>query len=222
MTPKSLQSRLKIAKNAKFGSTETATETPTATPTVTDVPTEIPTATTTSTPTPQPTETATTPAPETDTPTASPTHAATFTLTPTDVPTETPTATPTLTSTPTATPTPDSNYLFNRVEILPCRPLHNDTRLEGHVYLDDQPVNGYSVVFSHEKDGQWATNPKISGPPDPDGFYAHNIGPGYNRSGNWHTWVVNETGARISVIASFNTEGEGGHCHLATINFYGQ
>ena len=80
---------------------------------------------------------------------------------------------------------------------------------------------GYRVVFSYEPDGNWVTQPAIT-QSTPLGFYTHIIGVGVARAGNWFAWMVDENNQRISVLASFTTDGPGGACNIVTVNFSGQ
>jgi hypothetical protein len=167
-------------------------------------------------PTPSPTITATVTPTETITPTAT----VTVTVTPTTTPTGTPTFTPTPTSTPTPTITPDPGYAFSRAVVESCAPNDGGTRIEGVVYMDNQPADGYRVVFSWQPDGEWSTPPTVSGP-NPPGAYTHIITAGYATAGDWWVWIVDEEGTRISPMAPFHSDGPGGACNVATVNFYG-
>jgi hypothetical protein len=122
--------------------------------------------------------------------------------------------------TPTATPTPEP-YLFGRGEAAACTPDDSTTRFSGVLYLEGQPVDGYRVVFSYEENGPWVTQPTISGPTPPGG-YTHIVGVGVARVGDWFVWVVGENGERLSVSAYFHSDGPGGACNVATINFYSE
>lgn len=188
--------------------TSTLTVTPTALPTVTMMPTLTPTATVTTTSTP--------------TVTATPTITMTPTLTPGATPTITTTVTPTPTLTPTSTPPPttDPGYLFSRAEVASCAPNDSSTRIEGVVHIDDQPADGYRIVFGWQPDGDWITPPATSGP-NPPGTYTHIISVGYATKGDWWIWIVGENDARVSPMAMFHSDGNGGTCNIATINFYG-
>jgi hypothetical protein len=176
------------------------------------------------TPTPTLTPTVTISAPPTMTPTVTVTRTETptitLTVTPTPTVTVTATLTPTATLTATATPTPEP-YLFGRAEVAACTPDDNTTRFSGVLDLDGQPADGYRVVFSYVENGPWVTQPAISGP-TPPGSYTHIIGVGVARVGDWFVWVVEENGERLSVSASFHSDGPGGDCNVATINFYSE
>ena len=170
--------------------------------------------------TPQPTSS---PSPTvTGTVTVTPTATTTVTATPTVTATVTPTGTPTFTPTPTSTPTstPDPGYAFSRAVVESCAPNDGGARIEGVVYQNDQPADGYRVVFSWQPDGGWSTEPAVSGP-NPPGAYTHIISSGVAIAGDWWVWIVDGEGARISPMASFHSDGPGGECNVATINFYG-
>jgi len=171
-------------------------------------------------PTPSPTITTTPTITSTPTLTTTPTLTVTTTPTATATPTVTATSTPTATVTPTATPTPASPYLFDTAEIADCQPNDQSSRFAGYVKRAGQPVAGYRVVFSYEPDGNWVTQPAIT-QSTPLGFYTHIIGVGIARAGNWFAWIVDENNQRISVLASFTTDGPGGACNIVTVNFSG-
>lgn len=131
------------------------------------------------------------------------------TLTP--VATNPPTATPILTPTPTASP-------VAQAVVVGCQPNNKGSRFEGYVYRNGQLVNGDRIVFSYEADGPWVTQPATAGTGAP-GFYSHIISAGVARAGSWYAWLVDQNKQRISTIAAFTTDGEGGACNIASINF---
>jgi len=171
----------------------------------------------------------------TPTPAISPTIAITLTVTPTPsipltpvatIPTVatipplttlTPVATPSPTATPVPTPTPTASAVAQAV-VVGCQPNSKASRFEGYVYRHGQLVNGDRIVFSYAADGPWATQPAIAGTGAP-GFYSHIISAGVARAGNWYAWLVDQNKQRISTIAAFTTDGEGGACNIASINF---
>lgn len=163
-----------------------------------------------------------------DAPVITPTATATTTLTVTPTATVRATATPTATVTPTlvitATPTvaptgtPTAPALA-QATVVGCQADNRGSRFEGYIYQGQQPVNGYRIVFSYEANGPWVTQPALSGGGNP-GFYAHIISAGVARAGNWHTWLVDQNNQRISTIASFTTDGEGGACNLVFVDFF--
>jgi hypothetical protein len=175
-----------------------------ATPTPSVTPSLLPTTPPTVTATPTPTNTATLTGTITPTATAPPTQ--TVTATPTTTATITPTATPTLT--------------FPTAEAPGCIPGDNGSRFGGVVTLGGEPVDGQRIVFSYEVDGPWVTAPAISGP-NPPGAYTHIISAGFSTAGNWVAWIVDAGGVRISGRAEFATDGPGGVCNVATVNFSG-
>lgn len=136
---------------------------------------------------------------------------------PTTIATPTPVATPTPTAFPTPTLTPTTTPLAQAV-VVGCQPDNRGSRFEGYVYRNGQPVNGDRVVFSYEADGPWVTQPTITGNNIP-GFYAHIIGVGVARAGSWYAWLVDQNQQRISTMAAFTTDGEGGACNIVSINF---
>jgi hypothetical protein len=148
-------------------------------------------------------------------------------------PSPTSTATPGLTpsSTPTPKPAPAS-YLFNGYAVPSCLPQAAGTWFEGKAYLHGQPADGYRVVFSGTPDGTWITAPAITGPTpdkpwDDHGHYSHIIRPaasGQPLAGDWYVWIVDQTGARISVVAKWRSTGPGPTgqgCNQAVVNFAG-
>lgn len=126
--------------------------------------------------------------------------------------------------TATASPTAGPALLFTRAELDgPCVPgnvANKRTDFTGTVFLNNQPADGYRVVFSHEPDGNWATQPITSGP-NPPGVYTHIISITFFRQGSWYTWIVDEAGVRISPMATFTSDGDANSCNHAVINFYG-
>lgn len=151
------------------------------------------------------------------------THTPTITATPKATPTVSPSPVATSTVTPTATPTPtrQAQYLFSKAEVVDCQPNNQGSRFSGYVKLAGQPVAGYRVVFSYEPGGNWATQPAITSA-NPLGYYTHIISAGVARSGNWFAWIVDADAHRISALASFTTDGFGGSCNVATVNFGSQ
>lgn len=149
------------------------------------------------------------------TPTTTPTITPTGTLTPTATPTATATFTPTATPTPTEQP-----LLFPIAQVAGCTNPGQGTRFYGTVRLNDQPADGYRVVFSYEADGPHVTQPALSGP-NPPGFYTHIISVGLT-PGNWFAWIIAADKQRISAIAAFTTtEGPDGNCNVVEVNFEG-
>lgn len=172
------------------------------------------------TPTPSPTLTPTLTITPTSTLTATLTPTATSSLTATMTATPTPAATPTPTSTPTPTATQTEQYLFPIATVAGCAPNNAQSAFSGTVTLNGQPSDGQRVVFSYEADGPRVTQPAITGP-NPSGFYNHIISVGGARQGTWFAWIVDATDKRISALASFTTDGNGGACNVVTVNFAG-
>lgn len=171
----------------------------------------------------------------TPTPAISPTRSITFVVTPTPNGPLTPVATiptvatipppttltPVATIPPTATPVPTHTPTASPVAqavVVGCQSNNKGSRFEGYIYRNSQLVNGDRIVFSYEADGPWVTQPAIAGTGAP-GFYSHIISAGVARAGNWYAWLVDQSKQRISTIAAFTTDGEGGACNIASINF---
>lgn len=156
----------------------------------------------------------------TGTPVETATPSTTITATPVESVTPTPTVTITVTQEITPTPTPTATLFFARAEVAGCEAGNTGTRFSGVVTVAGQPADGYRVVFRFgEGYGDWATNPVLSGP-NPPGFYTHIISAGFASAGPWSTWLVDEAGSPISPFATFATDGPGGACNWATIDFY--
>jgi hypothetical protein len=151
------------------------------------------------------------------TPTVTPTPTATGTPSTLPTPTHTPTFTPTVTPTSTPTSTPTPALRFRLADVVGCAPDDRSTRVEGTLYWNSVPADGYAVVFSWQPDGVWSSNPVVSGP-NPSGTYTHFIGVAV---GDWWVWIVDEQGQRISPMGAFSTDGPGGVCNVATVDFYG-
>lgn len=192
--------------------TEEVTDTPpiTVTPTVTATPTLLPTPTVT--PTLTFTETATATSQPTPTPPQRPVPSATATAPAT--------ATATSTSRPTSTPTSVAAPLRFTATLVNCEPYQNGSRFEGHVTIGEKPANGYNITFSYEPDGpKVPQQPAVSGSDGEPGHYAHILGAGVARMGDWFAWMVDSSGQRISTIATFHTDGAANRCNNATVNF---
>ena len=135
-------------------------------------------------------------------------------------------ASPTPTPTPSPSPTP-SAHLFSSFSVPACRPQAGGTWFSGVLTLEGAPANGYRVVYSATPDGVPITDPVISGPHagypgwNP-GYYSHIISVNQAIVGDWYVWIVNEDGARISVIAHWHSSGPTfSQCSDATVNFDG-
>jgi uncharacterized protein YraI len=126
---------------------------------------------------------------------------------------------------PTAAPAPSGNYEFNRAVLQRCDPNAGVTYINGTVYKNGSPVNGYNVAFSYAPDGPIVAS-ITSGPHAGyegwnQGFYSHILNPTGPREGNWSVWIVDGNGQRISAIGSVHTDGEAGDgkCQQAIIDF---
>jgi uncharacterized protein YraI len=117
------------------------------------------------------------------------------------------------------------NYEFNRAILQRCDPNAGVTYVNGTVYKNGQPVNGYRVAFSYAPDGPVVASIQ-SGPHDGypgwnTGFYSHILQIDGPREGNWFFWVIDSSGQRISAIGNVQTHGEAGEgkCQQAIIDF---
>ncbi len=127
---------------------------------------------------------------------------------------------------PTAVPAPSSNYEFNKAILQRCDPNAGVTYINGTVYKNGQPANGYEVAFSHAPDAEIVAS-ITSGPHGGGyegwnaGFYSHILSPNSPRMGNWFVWIVDGNGQRISAIGNVTTHGEAGEgkCQQAIIDF---
>lgn len=151
-------------------------------------------------------------------PIATTTPTAIATPTPTPTPSVNGTATPTTTATATATTTATATAQPYTAAVTGCTADERGSRFEGYVYQHGQPTNGQRIVFSYEADGRWVTQPTETGR-GAAGFYAHIISVGVARSGDWFAWMIDSSGARISTLAAFHTDGPGGQCNVFTVNF---
>ena len=131
------------------------------------------------------------------------------------------------TPTPSPTPATPGAYLFSSFSVPECRPQAGGTWFSGVLTLQGQPANGYRVVFSATPDGVPITDPVISGPHEGywgwnPGYYSHIISVNGAIVGNWYVWIVDENGARISVIAHWHSSGpDPDQCSDTTVNFDG-
>ena len=114
---------------------------------------------------------------------------------------------------------------FNKAILQRCDPNEGVTYVEGTTYRNGQPASGYKVAFSYAVDGPVIASVK-SGPHDGypgwrTGFYSHILSTNGPREGDWHFWIMNDSGKRISKIAHVHTDGEAGDgkCQQAVIDF---
>lgn len=125
---------------------------------------------------------------------------------------------------PTAAPAPSTNYRFNVAVVGRCDRQPAGNWFEGKTYVNGVPQSGYKVVFSYAPDGPWSTPPVVSGPHAgyegwDQGYYSHIINATGPQAGNWFVWVVDDTGARISEIANWQSTGPGEGCNQAVVDF---
>lgn len=156
--------------------------------------------------------------------------AATLTAQPTPVPP--PTNTP-LPPPPTNTPVPappnppPAPSGFFRGHVTPvCTGERNMTWFEGTVYINNQPANGYQVVFkSYLVPGdEPVTAPAVSGPHDgyttwPNGYYSHIVNDYFSKK-HLEIWIINNARQAISDRVHWDTDGPDGPCNKAVIDFY--
>jgi hypothetical protein len=103
-------------------------------------------------------------------------------------------------------------------------PQESGNFYRGKVTLDGLPLNGARVVYSWQPDGEWATQPVITGPHTgypgwQDGYYSHVVRTGAPVKADWYTWLVNESGERISPIAELHFDGPHGSANQAVVDW---
>lgn len=152
-------------------------------------------------------------------------------LTPTlPAPVNTPVSVATSTPSPTKATTSPAN-LFFRGQLMNCKATSVGTFFDGMVYVNEQPANGYRIVFRSSKGSGPATAPVISGVGHnytaqgnmnwPAGYYKHVIqGSVQNVAKTWVVWIIDEKGKAISDELFWNADGPGDGCNYATVNFY--
>ncbi len=123
---------------------------------------------------------------------------------------------------PTPEPTPASNYRFNVAVVGRCDPQEAGNWFDGKTYINGEPKSGYMVAFSYAPDGPAVASIQ-SGPHEgytnwDAGYYSHIINSAGAKAGSWFVWVE-ENGQRISEIANFSTDGPGGSCNQAVVDF---
>lgn len=128
-------------------------------------------------------------------------------------------------ATNTPRPTPRTSGFFKGSVNPVCTGERNITWFEGKVYMNNQPANGYKIVFkSYLVPGdQPATAPAISGPHEgytdwPNGYYAHIVNDHFTKK-HLEIWIINDTGAAISNRVHWDSDGTEGPCNMAIINF---
>ncbi len=134
-------------------------------------------------------------------------------------PTNTPVPAP-----PTAIPAPVSNFKFNSASLVRCDPNAGITYVQGRTLVGGQPQNGdWSVAFSYAANGPVVAQIKAGPHPGYEGwaqgFFSHILQTDGPREGNWFFWVVDPSGKRISEYANVQTNGSGGSCQNAVIEF---
>jgi uncharacterized protein YraI len=125
---------------------------------------------------------------------------------------------------PTAAPA-EPGLEFSRAILQRCDPNGGVTYVNGTVYKNGQPVNGYNVAFSYAPDGPVVAS-VISGPHAGyegwnAGFYSHILKSDGPREGNWFFWITDSSGKRISKVGNVHTDAEAGDgkCQQAIIDF---
>lgn len=140
-------------------------------------------------------------------------------------PTNTPVPAPAEEPTPAPTATPASSYKFNVAVVGRCDRQPAGNWFAGKTYVNGVPQSGYKVVFSGAgPDGEWATPPVVSGPHAgyegwDQGYYSHIINATNPVAGTWYVWIVDDSGARISEVASWTSTGPGEGCNEAVVDF---
>ncbi len=141
---------------------------------------------------------------------------------------------------PTNTPTPQPTkppYKFSVAKLEKCEPNAGITYVNGMVYIDHHPANGYIVVFSWTPDGPYddilglpsnlndlgcvSYKSGCAGNRDA-GKWSHILQQGKPREGEWYFWIVDtNTRRRISAIAHVHTDGTAGpgKCQQAFVVF---
>ncbi len=123
---------------------------------------------------------------------------------------------------------PPSQYKYSHATVVSCRPQAGGTWFNGYVKQGGQPVDGEFAVFSWAPDGAPVASIQVgphAGYPGWDhGYFSHIISVPQTRAGDWYVWIANGSGARISEIAKWHSDGkvpQGTGCNDATINFEG-
>ena len=100
---------------------------------------------------------------------------------------------------------------------------------DGLVTVDGQAVNGYRVVFKSAKvpGTTPATNPAVTGPQKDypgwaNGYYWHTVDGSapMAKDKSLEIWIINGEGDRISDYAYWQTNGAGGPCNYARVDFF--
>lgn len=129
---------------------------------------------------------------------------------------------------PPPTQTSAQSSVFFRGSVKPvCTGEKNMTWFEGTVYVNNQPANGYQVVFkSYLVPGdEPATTPAISGPHVggytnwPNGYYAQIVNDYFIKK-HLEIWIINDAGQAISDRVRWDSDGPDGPCNKAMIDFF--
>jgi hypothetical protein len=166
-----------------------------------------------------------------DTPTPVPTDTLPPTVlpSPTTVPTRAPTKRPPPTPTPAPTPIPQPTRCPEQycIQSYKCEP-NQDTFADGHVYENGQPRNGLKVRISivaggYPIDEATSGDDPLNRKQDPNfaGYFRVAAAMGEARAGNWHVFIVDAQGKRISQDGFFNTQDNitGTSCQHAIFEF---
>jgi len=131
-------------------------------------------------------------------------------------------------ATPRATATSVSSTLFQASVAIVCDDTKGQVWFAGTVTRQGQPLNGYRVLFKSAKvpGDEPATAPVITGP-HPDhpvwapGYYEHLVD-----AASWQAkpkslqiWLTDGNGKKVSDDALWQTEGAGGQCNKAVVDF---
>jgi hypothetical protein len=130
------------------------------------------------------------------------------------------------TAPPAGAPVNSNNFQAN------VRVICNDTKgqvwFDGTVRRNGQPLDGYRIAFKSTKvpGTEPATPPAISGPhsdhPDwSSGYYAHIVDASapHAKDKSLQVWLMDNSGIRVSDYGYWQTDGAGGPCNKAVINF---
>ena len=118
---------------------------------------------------------------------------------------------------------PRTGVYFNIATVSRCERQPAGNWFEGTTNINGQPQSGYLVAFSYAPDGPILAIIR-SGPHEgysgwSAGYYSHIIHATNPQAGNWSVWIVDETGQRISAIATWQSTGPGEGCNQATVDF---
>ena len=106
-----------------------------------------------------------------------------------------------------------------------CVPNASLTSVQGTVRRSGSPAGGVNVALSYAADGPILatarTGPQRGHEDWAQDFYSLTVHSGGPRQGDWHLWIVNDQGERISAIAQVQTHAAvaEGACQQATVAF---